>query len=31
MDPNYNAIGEKGRGLADMGELLERCSKLSVN
>lgn len=31
MYPNYAAIGEKGRELADMGELLEQWSKLSVN
>lgn len=31
MYPNYAAIDEKGRELADMGELLEQWSKLAVN
>ena len=31
MYPNYAAIGEKGRELADMGELLEQWSKLTVS
>jgi hypothetical protein len=31
MYPNYAAVGEVGRELADMGELLEQWSKMSVN
>jgi hypothetical protein len=30
MYPNYAAIGENGRELADMGELLEQWSKMSI-